>query len=358
MAQEETRTEAEAAAVAAERRAPRRSAAQMITVGVIASIARDRARPPDRLVPARRLDAGRQDRHALGRPDHRLGPGLRARDHRDRGFSILKFRMRPGEEHLDGPPIHGNTRLEVIWTAIPAILIVGLVTYAYVVLRDIEKAPAGRRQTERVVHVTGQQFAWTFEYNEGGKPLHDRAALPARGRVGEVRRPVQGRHPRLLGAGLPHEDRRRARASRRTTASRRRPRLGPHPIVCAELCGLGHAFMRQTAHVDDPAAVRRLGRSGRAAPRPRRRRRGQAGAAPDAKALFTNGSTATGATAAAPATRSGRRGHERDDRPRPRQGPQGQGRRRSSSSRSSQPDAEIATGFRSGIMPPNFARVR
>src|SRR5918995_6786570 len=56
-------------------------------------------------------------------------------------FSVLKFRMRPGEENLDGPPIHGNTRLEVIWTALPAMLIVGLVTYAYVVMRDIEKAP-------------------------------------------------------------------------------------------------------------------------------------------------------------------------------------------------------------------------
>src|ERR687887_1479860 len=82
-------------------------------------------------------------------------------------FSIIEFRMRPGEEQLDGPPIHGNTRLEVIWTAVPAILIVGLVTYAYVVLHDIEKAPAAGN--ERVVTVTGQQFAWTFAYNEGGK---------------------------------------------------------------------------------------------------------------------------------------------------------------------------------------------
>src|SRR5919206_3545 len=77
-------------------------------------------------------------------------------------FSVLNFRMRPGEEGLDGPPIHGNTRLEVVWTAIPAILIVGLVTYAYVVLRDIEQAPAAGR--ERVVQVFGEQFAWTFEY--------------------------------------------------------------------------------------------------------------------------------------------------------------------------------------------------
>ena len=49
-------------------------------------------------------------------------------------FSVWKFRMRPGEEDKDGPPIHGNTRLEVVWTAVPAILIVGLCTYAYTVL--------------------------------------------------------------------------------------------------------------------------------------------------------------------------------------------------------------------------------
>src|SRR3954470_4012369 len=83
-------------------------------------------------------------------------------------FAVIEFRMRPGEENLDGPPIHGNTRLEVIWTAVPAILIVGLVTYAYVVLRDIEETPAlASGKKERVVKVFGEQFAWTFE-NKGG----------------------------------------------------------------------------------------------------------------------------------------------------------------------------------------------
>ena len=38
-------------------------------------------------------------------------------------YCAIKFRMRPGEELKDGPPIHGNTRLEIIWTAIPAILL-------------------------------------------------------------------------------------------------------------------------------------------------------------------------------------------------------------------------------------------
>src|SRR3954462_7699453 len=65
-------------------------------------------------------------------------------------FSVWKFRMRPGEEELDGPPIHGNTRLEVVWTSIPAILLVGLCTYAFLVLEDVEQAPAQPEMQVRV----------------------------------------------------------------------------------------------------------------------------------------------------------------------------------------------------------------
>ena len=103
-------------------------------------------------------------------------------------FSVWKFRMRPGEEDLDGPPIHGNTRLEIVWTAIPAIILVGLCTYAFIVLEDVEKADAG---TPLNVRVVGQQFAWTFYYP--GKKTADTAALPAGQPPGEVHDPVQGR---------------------------------------------------------------------------------------------------------------------------------------------------------------------
>ena len=85
-------------------------------------------------------------------------------------FSVWKFRMRPGDELKDGPPIHGNTLLEVVWTAIPAMLLVGLCSYAYVTLRNIEHKP----KHEMVVNVTGQQFAWSFTYpaaNAGAKPI-------------------------------------------------------------------------------------------------------------------------------------------------------------------------------------------
>src|SRR3954451_23866867 len=44
-------------------------------------------------------------------------------------YELLDCRMRPVEEQLDGPPIHGTTRLEVVWTALPALLILGLCAY-------------------------------------------------------------------------------------------------------------------------------------------------------------------------------------------------------------------------------------
>src|SRR5215211_3034041 len=83
-------------------------------------------------------------------------------------YSVWKFRMRPGEELMDGPPIHGNTRLEVVWTAFPATLLVLLCSYAYLVLHDIEKAEA----SEMKVRVVGEQFTWTFFYpGDGGKEV-------------------------------------------------------------------------------------------------------------------------------------------------------------------------------------------
>src|SRR5687767_6668644 len=77
-------------------------------------------------------------------------------------YSVWRYRMKPGEELKDGPPIHGNTRLEIIWTAIPAILLVGLCSYSYVALTDIEKAKAD----ELNVRVVGEQFTWTFFYRD------------------------------------------------------------------------------------------------------------------------------------------------------------------------------------------------
>jgi cytochrome c oxidase subunit 2 len=160
-------------------------------------------------------------------------------------YCAIKFRMKPGEELKDGPPIHGNTRLEIIWTAIPAILLVGLCTYAYVVLTDIEKAEARTMQ----VRVVGEQFTWTFYYpGEGDEEISSpQLWLPENTPVNFTVQSKDVIHDfwvpafRMKIDAVPGID----THIRVTTTSTR----GEFPVVCAELCGLGHSTMRQSAHV-------------------------------------------------------------------------------------------------------------
>jgi len=162
-------------------------------------------------------------------------------------FSVKEFRMRPGQENQDGPPIHGNTKLEIVWTAIPAVILVALSSYAYVVLRHIEDAPANAAQ-EMHVGVTGEQFAWTFSYPvAGGKPIQtSQLYLPEGSSVKFGVRSKDVIHDFWVPAFRMKID----AVPGVTTSYRVTPnRIGDYPIVCAELCGLGHAFMRQTAHV-------------------------------------------------------------------------------------------------------------
>ena len=48
-------------------------------------------------------------------------------------YSILKFRVQPDDD-TDGPPIHGHTGLEIVWTAIPAVLVTAISIVSAVVL--------------------------------------------------------------------------------------------------------------------------------------------------------------------------------------------------------------------------------
>jgi cytochrome c oxidase subunit 2 len=160
-------------------------------------------------------------------------------------YCAIKFRMKPGEELKDGPPIHGNTRLEIIWTAIPAILLVALCTYSYVVLTDIEKAQANSME----VRVVGEQFTWTFYYpGEGDREIASpQLYLPENTPVNFTVQSKDVIHDfwvpafRMKIDAVPGID----THIRVTTTSTK----GEFPVVCAELCGLGHSTMRQSAHV-------------------------------------------------------------------------------------------------------------
>jgi cytochrome c oxidase subunit 2 len=254
--------------------------------------------------------------------------------------------MRPGEELKDGPPIHGNTRLEIIWTAIPAILLVALCSYSYVVLTDIEEADANAL----AVRVVGEQFTWTFYYRDasGQEVASPQLYVPRGQQVNFTIQSLDVIHDfwvpafRMKIDAVPGVD----------TNLRITPKTnGEYPVVCAELCGIGHAVMRQTAHVVDPPAFeqwlqeRAAGAAEGQGGGGTDEAGGEAGA-PDGRAIFTDAGCG-GCHALADAGTTGGTGPDLDE---------------SLSGRDEAfieesivaPDAEIAEGFEPGIMPPNF----
>jgi cytochrome c oxidase subunit II len=202
-------------------------------------------------------------------------------------YSVWKFRMRPGEELKDGPPIHGNTRLEVIWTATPAIILVLLCSYAYVVLHGIEEAEA----SEMKVRVVGEQFTWTFYYpGDGGKEIASNQLYVPEGK--QIRFDVQSKDV-LHDFWVPAFRQKIDAVPGITTRFRVKPvKTGTFPVVCAELCGLGHSVMRQSAHVvsqgdfDKWLADQKAKAAGGGA-----QAGGGGGAPPDAKTIFTSGAS-------------------------------------------------------------------
>ncbi len=156
-------------------------------------------------------------------------------------YSVVAFKAQPGDLS-DGEPIHGNTRLEVIWVTIPFIIVSALAVYGWVVLDDIE----AKESDALVVNVTGQQFAWRFNYPGEGKVRVNQLVLPEgrqvdfRVRTDDVIHDFWVPEFRLKTDAVPGI----------TTHIRTTPtRTGTYSVVCAELCGIGHSTMRQRVKV-------------------------------------------------------------------------------------------------------------
>lgn len=159
-------------------------------------------------------------------------------------YSIWKFRVRPDDD-TDGEPIHGNTKLEIWWTAIPAVLVTAIGVVSAVVL-----AQNARVDNPLRVDVTAQQFAWSFKYPGQGGVTSTTLRLP-------LNRPVklylQARDV-IHSFWVPEFAQKQDAVPGITTTLVITPkRLGRYPVICTELCGLGHSSMRSEALVVPPA---------------------------------------------------------------------------------------------------------
>jgi cytochrome c oxidase subunit 2 len=84
---------------------------------------------------------------------------------------VWKYRRRGRPRTVDGAQVHGNTRLELIWTVIPVIIlcVIGLVVFYE--LPGISNAPAATNPIR--ITVEGHQFYWQFDYPNGARSIND-----------------------------------------------------------------------------------------------------------------------------------------------------------------------------------------
>ena len=159
-------------------------------------------------------------------------------------YTIWKFRAKPDDDS-DGPPIHGHTGLEIAWTAVPTVLVTAIAIVSAVVLAKDDAQGANPLR----IDVTAQQFFWSYRYPSYGNkesavlrlPVNRSVVLRMTAKdvihsfwVPEFRQKqdvVPGIHPTL-----------------HITPNR----VGTYPVICTELCGLGHALMRSRAVVMEP----------------------------------------------------------------------------------------------------------
>jgi cytochrome c oxidase subunit 2 len=155
---------------------------------------------------------------------------------------VWKYRKRKDDDGSLPPQVHGNTKLELGWTVLPAILLAGVGVASVLTLLDLEDRPADARQ----VTVVGQQWWWEYRYDVDGDgeddivtasdlviPAGEPVTLSVTSRdvihsfwipaLNGKRDAVPGRvHPLSIEADEP----------------------GVYRGQCTEFCGLSHAFMR------------------------------------------------------------------------------------------------------------------
>jgi cytochrome c oxidase subunit II len=152
-------------------------------------------------------------------------------------YAVVRFRVRPDDD-TDGPPIHGHTGLEIVWTAIPAALVTAISIVSAVALAQNDHLPKNHLK----VQVIAQQFAWTFKYPQYGDLTTTTLRLPIHRPVELLIRSLDVTHSFWVPDFGQKLDAVPGPKFNRLVVTPKRE--GRFDVVCTELCGLGHALMR------------------------------------------------------------------------------------------------------------------
>jgi len=163
---------------------------------------------------------------------------------------IIRFRRRGRPRTAEGPQIHAHTRLELIWTGIPVLILAAILGFIFYELPGIQDVPAARAQGGPLrIRIDAHQFYWQFTYPNKAISI-DELHVPVN-RVVQVDIYSQDVDhswwiPELGGKfdAIPGQH---------TQTWFKADEVGTYKGRCGEFCGVFHAEMAARVQVEQPS---------------------------------------------------------------------------------------------------------
>ena len=156
---------------------------------------------------------------------------------------VFRYRSRGRPRTVEGPQVHGSTRLEIAWTVVPVVILLIVTVFTFYKLPGITLDAEAGEETLKV-RVEGRQFYWQYRYPNGVIAI-DTVRLPVQRPVRmEVTAPINDViHSWWIPALGPKID---AIPGHPNHIWYEVEKPGSYVGQCAEFCGIQHAAMRAT----------------------------------------------------------------------------------------------------------------
>ena len=164
---------------------------------------------------------------------------------------LVMYRDRPGRR---ARYTHGNTTLEIVWTIVPALI---LVVLTFLSVPAWSKIKMSQPPTDIVIQVNAKQFNWQVSYpgpdgkfgTEDDKQFLDEMHVPVNKPIRVILKSQDVIHSFFVPSFRIKQD---AVPGREIPAWFDATKPGKYEWPCAELCGFGHSGMKGWVYVHTP----------------------------------------------------------------------------------------------------------
>jgi cytochrome c oxidase subunit II len=153
---------------------------------------------------------------------------------------VIRYRSRGRARTVEGPQIHGSTRLEIAWTLVPVVILLFVVAFTFYKLPGItleDEAQAGDLR----IRIEGRQFYWQYRYPNGVIAIDRLVAPQDRLVLLEITAPENDVNHSYWVPGIGGKF--DAIPGRTTETGFQADQVGIYEGQCAEFCGIQHAEM-------------------------------------------------------------------------------------------------------------------